>query len=263
MIASVSAKRSASIGPRMPSTNSDPPRSGYAIFRASGIAPTRNAAAATAGAVSAPRTTERPTVAFSASWRRSAANDASRSPHRPAEEDDQGERQIEDDEFEADVGEAGFLRVDAAEAGVVRERRREHEIADDQEREQQREEHRRRADADLAGVVLFQKDEQQEDQQRVRDGEAEQDSADRAAAVAGEWTSVAVLLGKLPARETVAGEVDVQIRHDVADAERCRHAVAEDPVGARAHDRRPRRLELRRRRAVEVARPDERVGARP
>src|ERR1051326_7022969 len=60
-----------------------------------------------------------------------------------------------------------------------------------------------------------------------------------------------------------AGEVDVQIRHDVADAERCRHAVAEDPVGARAHDRRPRRLELRRRRAVEVARPDERVGARP
>src|ERR1051325_10863289 len=75
--------------------------------------------------------------------------------------------------------------------------------------------------------------------------------------------AIRILLAELPAREAVAVEVDVEIRNDVLQRKGHRHAIAEDPVGARALHGGPRRFELRRRRAGERARVHEGVRARP
>src|SRR5205823_2659001 len=83
--------------------------------------------------------------------------------------------------------------------------------------------------------------------------EADQDHADLAA-VGLERPPVRVLVAQFPSGEAVAGEVDIEIRHDLVAEEVRGDAVAEDPIGAVADDGGARRLELRRRRAGDAAR---------
>ena len=112
-------------------------------------------------------------------------------------------------------------------------------------------------------MVFAQEDDDEDQQKRVVGREPREQRRDGLfGMVAGEPAAVGVLLDQCPAGQLIAGEIHLQIRHDFSDRHIGVHAVAEGPVGARAHDVRPRRLELRRRRARKTARANERVGAR-
>jgi len=175
-----------------------------------------------------PLRTDVPTVALSGSRRSSASNDARRSPppfardalaDGPGQKDQDRKRDVAEQQLEADLSERRPAGVDVAEADPFRGRPVDHDVGGDDEHDGNDEERRRCLHAHLSGVVLAQEGDQEHEQDGEQRGEADERDADLAA-VAGVIVSIGVLLAEVPAGEAVAGEIDVEQRHDLAGRER-------------------------------------------